>query len=405
MKEYTTQQIRNIALIGHGGSGKTTLTEAMLFLSKTTNRRGTVEEGNTVTDFDEEEIRRNISLSSALAPVEWKEHKLNIIDTPGYTDFVGEVRSALRAADLALVVVDAAAGVEVGTELTWGYADDESIPRVVVINKMDRENANFDRALASLSENLDAQFLPLMLPVGAQADFSGVVNLLERKAYLGPKSEPAEVPSELADRVDELYTNIVEAAVEADETLMEKYFEDEALTAEEISGGLRKVIAEGDYVPVLVSAGGSDMVGLGAFIDLLVQIAPTPAVHPFTAEGPSGEEEFEVSDTSPLAVLVFKTAADPYVGKLTYFRVYGGIVVSGDTLYNSRAGENERLGQVFVMRGKEQIPVDQLHAGDIGAVAKMSEALTGDTLCMKEHQLTMRGPLFPTPLYLSLIHI
>jgi len=399
MKEYTTQQIRNIALIGHGGSGKTTLTEAMLFLSKTTNRRGTVEEGNTVTDFDEEEIRRNISLSSALAPVEWKEHKLNIIDTPGYTDFVGEVRSALRAADLALVVVDAAAGVEVGTELTWGYADDESIPRVVVINKMDRENANFDRALASLSENLDAQFLPLMLPVGAQADFSGVVNLLERKAYLGPKSEPAEVPSELADRVDELYTNIVEAAVEADETLMEKYFEDEALTAEEISGGLRKVIAEGDYVPVLVSAGGSDMVGLGAFIDLLVQIAPTPAVHPFTAEGPSGEEEFEVSDTSPLAVLVFKTAADPYVGKLTYFRVYGGIVVSGDTLYNSRAGENERLGQVFVMRGKEQIPVDQLHAGDIGAVAKMSEALTGDTLCMKEHQLTMRGPLFPTPLY------
>mgnify|MGYP000676609955 CR=1 FL=1 len=399
MKEYTTQQIRNIALIGHGGSGKTTLTEAMLFLSKATNRRGTVEEGNTVTDFDEEEIRRSISLSSALAPVEWKEHKLNIIDTPGYTDFVGEVRSALRAADLALVVVDAAAGVEVGTELTWGYADDESIPRVVVINKMDRENANFDRALASLSENLDAQFLPLMLPVGAQADFSGVVNLLERKAYLGPKSEPAEVPSELADRVDELYTNIVEAAVEADETLMEKYFEDEALTAEEISGGLRKVIAEGDYVPVLVSAGGSDMVGLGAFIDLLVQIAPTPAVHPFTAEGPSGEEEFEVSDTSPLAVLVFKTAADPYVGKLTYFRVYGGIVVSGDTLYNSRAGENERLGQVFVMRGKEQIPVDQLHAGDIGAVAKMSEALTGDTLCMKEHQLTMRGPLFPTPLY------
>ncbi|MDF1514147.1 MAG: GTP-binding protein, partial [Anaerolineae bacterium] len=205
MKEYTTPFIRNIALIGHGSSGKTTLTEAMLFYTKATSRRGTVEEGNTVTDFDEEEIRRSISLSTALAPIEWGKYKLNILDTPGYTDFIGEVRSALRVAELALSVVDAAAGVEVGTELTWTYADEEGVPHAVIINKMDRENANFEKALASLNEAFTAQFLPLMLPIGAVDDFKGVVNLLERKAYLGPKAEVASIPDEMQDQVDDLY--------------------------------------------------------------------------------------------------------------------------------------------------------------------------------------------------------
>ncbi len=400
MKEYTTQKIRNIALIGHGSSGKTTLVESLLFLSKAINRRGKVEEGTTVTDFDEEEIRRNISLSMAMAPVEWKGYKVNLLDTPGYTDFIGEVRSALRAADLAMCVVDAAAGVEVGTELTWTYADDEHLPRVVVINKMDRENANFDRALASLNETFDAQFLPMMLPIGAESDFQGVINLLEKKAYFGSKSEPGDIPADLVDRVDELYTEIIESAVESDEALMEKYFEDEALTPEEISEGLRKVIVAGDYIPVLVTAGGSETIGLAAFLDLLIKVSPTPADLPFKAVEASGEEQtFEVSDTSPLALLVFKTTADPYVGKLTYFRVYGGIAASGDTLYNSRIDDTERLGQIYVMQGKEQISVEQMHAGDIGAVAKMGEALTGDTLCHKERAMTLRGPIFPTPLY------
>ncbi len=399
MKEYTTQKIRNIALVGHGSSGKTTWTEAVLFLSKATNRRGKVEDGTTVTDFDEEEIRRKISLSIGLAPVEWNGYKLNILDTPGYTDFVGEVRSALRVADAAVVFVDAAAGVEVGTELTWGYAEDEKLPKVVLINKMDRENANFDNALKSLSESFNAQFLPMMLPIGAQADFKGVVNVLEKKAYLGPKSEPAAIPAGLVDQVDEFYTKIVEAAVEADETLMEKYFADEPLTAEEISAGLRKVIVEGSYVPVLVTAGVSDTIGLSATVDLLIRIVPAPDDRPFTAEGASGEEEFAVSDLSPFSLLVFKTTADPYVGKLTYFRVYGGVANAGDTIYNSRAAAEERLGQVYVMRGKEQIPVERLHAGDIGGAAKMSEALTGDTLCAKERPLTIRGPLFPHPLF------
>lgn len=399
MKEYTTQKIHNIALIGHGSSGKTTLVEAMLFLSNAVSRRGKIEEGSTVTDFDDEEIRRSISLSTGLAPIEWKGSKLNFLDTPGYTDFVGEVRSALRVADLAMVVVDASSGVEVGTELTWAYATDEGVPQALLINKMDRENADFDKALASARDIFDAQFLPLMLPIGANSDFKGVVNLLEKKAYLGPKSEPAEIPADLVDRVDEFYNNLVESAVEADEALMEKYFADEPLTDEEISNGLRQVIAKGDYVPVFVAAGGSDTIGLGALLNQLIHLAPSPADKGFEAEGAQGTEELAVSDSSPLSMLVFKTTADPYVGKLTYFRIYGGSVNSGDTVYNSRAKEMERLGQLFVMLGKEQVSVDSLHAGDIGAVAKMGEALTGDSLCAKDHVLTMRGPNFPSPLY------
>lgn len=399
MKEYTTQKIRNIALIGHGSSGKTTLTEALLFYSKAISRRGSVMEGTTVMDFDEEEIRRHISLNTAMAPIEWQDCKINVLDTPGYTDFIGEVRSALRVADLSLSVVDAAAGVEVGTELTWGYATEEHMPRAVLINKMDRENANFDRALASLEQNFDAHFLPLMLPVGAQADFAGVVNLLDMKAYMGPKCEPAAIPADLADRAEEFRTKIIEAAVEADEALMEKYFADESLTAAEILGGLRQVVANGGYVPVLVGAGGSDAVGLTSLLDMLLQVAPAPGDRKFTAQGATGEEALAVSDTSPLAVLVFKTMADPYVGKLTYFRVYGGCVNSGDTLYNTRAEQEERLGQTFLMRGKEQIYIEHLHAGDIGTVAKMSAALTGDTLCAKERKLILRGPTFPKPLY------
>jgi len=399
MKAYSTENIRNIALIGHGSSGKTTLVEAMLFLSKATARRGKVEEGTTTTDSDEEEIRRQISLSMAVAPLEWGDVKINLLDTPGYTDFVGEVRSALRAAEMGLVVVDAAAGVEVGTELTWGYADDESLPRAVLVNKMDRENANFDKTLASLGEAFDAQFLPLMLPIGSQDQFSGVVNILDRQAYVGPTSEPADVPADLADRVEELYTQIVEAAVEADEELMMKYFEDEEITPAEIANGLRKVIAAGDWVPVLAGAGGSEMIGLGALLDLLVQIAPSPAGQTFQATNSQGEETFDVADSSPLAILAFKTTADPYVGKINYLKVFGGTLSGGDTVYLPRNGETERLSQVFVMRGNEQIQVDVLHAGDIGAVTKASEVETGDTLCTKADSLVLRGPIFPEPLY------
>ncbi|MBN1248756.1 MAG: elongation factor G [Anaerolineae bacterium] len=399
MKAYTTDSIRNIAVVGHGSSGKTTLVEAMLFLSKAITRRGTVEEGTTTTDYDEEERRRQISLSMAVAPLEWKETKFNVIDTPGYTDFVGEVRSALRAAEMALVVIDAVAGVEVGTELTWGYAEDEGVPRAVFVNKMDRENANFSKALASLSDAFDAQFLPLMLPIGSQESFEGVVNVLERKAYVGPKGTVTEVPADMADQVEELYTQIVEAAVEADEALMMKYFDDEEITADEIANGLRAVVAEGDWVPVLAGAGGTDGVGVGALLNLLASLAPSPAGTTFAAETAQGEQEFPVSDDSPLAALIFKTTADPYVGKISTFKVFGGQLAAGDTVYNPRTEETERLSQLYIVRGNEQISVDVLHAGDIGAVTKVEEAQTGDTFCTKQTTLVLQGPHFPEPLY------
>ncbi len=399
MKTYTTDSIRNIALVGHGSSGKTTLVEAMLFLSKAIGRRGKVEEGTATTDFDAEETRRQISLSTAMAPVEWKDTKLNFIDTPGYTDFIGEVKSGLRAADLALTVVDAAAGVEVGTELTWGYADQEDLPRAVLINKMDRENANFDKALASLRETFDAKFLTLMLPIGAQADYSGVVNVLERKAYIGSDSRPADVPADMVARVAELYTQIVEAAVEVDEELMMKYLEDEQIDPEEVANSLRTVIAQGAWVPVLAGAGGSELIGLGALLDILVDIAPSPLGKTVNATGPQGQETFEIRDSSPLALLVFKTMADPYVGKISYFKVFGGQLNPGETLVNARTNQTERFSQLITMRGSEQLPVEMLHAGDIGAVTKLAEAQTGDTLTLKSRVLTLRGPEFPTPLY------
>ncbi len=399
MKEYTTKQIRNIALIGHGSSGKTTFTEAVLFQGKAISRRGAVSEGNTVTDFDEEEIRRNISLSTALAPVEWKKHKINFLDTPGYTDFIGEVNSALRVSELALSLIDAASGVEVGTELTWNYAENEGRPHMVLVNKMDRENANFERSLASLREAFDTQFLPLLLPIGSQGDFRGVVNLLDEKAYMGAEAKAQEIPADMTDAVEEARMNLIEYAAMGDDALLEKFFEDEELTPEEITVGLRKAIVNGAVVPVLALS-AEQLIGVASVLDLLVMLAPDPTdLGEFEAETAAGTETFPVDDTSPLTMLVFKTTADPFVGKITYLRIYGGIAASGATVYNGRVDDDERLGQLSVMRGKEQLNVENLHAGDIGAVTKLAETLTGDTLCHKERRITVRPPEFPSPLY------
>lgn len=395
MKEYTTQQIRNIALIGHGSAGKTMFIESALVAGGAIARPGKIEEGSTVTDFDDEEIRRQISLSTALAPVEWRKHKLNLLDTPGYTDFVGEVKSALRVSELALTVIDAASGVEVGTELTWNYANEEQLSHMVVVNKMDRENASFERSMSSLEQTFDVQFAPILLPIGAEDDFEGVVNVLEKQAYMGPDGEKADVPADMADRVEELNFELMESAAEGKDELLMKYLEGEELTADEIISGLREAIASGSLVPVFAAAGES-RIGVSALLDLLIKLAPSPAdVGPVEAD----DETFPVSDDSPLALLVFKTTADPYVGKLTYFRVYGGVAKSGMTFYVPRADEEDRVSQLLVMRGKNQVEVDTLHAGDIGAATKMGNALTGDTLCKEEHVLELRGPEFPDPLY------
>jgi elongation factor G len=404
MKEYHTKQLRNVVLLGHGSAGKTSLAEAMLFTSGAINRMGGVEEGTTVADFDEEEMRRHISLSLATVPVEWRECKVNVLDTPGYTDFVGEVKSAIRVADLALIVVDAASGVEVGTELVWSFAEEQGLPRMVVINKMNRENTNFSRTLEALQESFDQTFVPVQIPIGAEAKFAGVVDLVKMQALMGPEGAVAEIPADLLARAEEARVQLVETAAEADDELIMKYLEGEDLTEEEIQQGLRAAAINGTAVPVMVTA-ATEAVGAQALLDALVAYAPSPADRgAITAQGAEGEEQIEPNELAPLAALVFKTTADPYVGKLTYFRVYGGMAESDSRVYNSRAEEDERLGQVYVMRGKEQIPVSRLHTGDIGAVAKLAHTLTGDTLCDKGHPVRLPGPVFPPPLFSVAVH-
>jgi elongation factor G len=400
MKDYKTENIRNVVLMGHGGSGKTSLGEAMLFGSGATTRMGSVGDGTTVADFDEEEVRRHISLMMALLPVEWNGYKLNVLDTPGYTDFAGEVKGAARVADCALILIDSVAGVEVGTELAWSYAEEYKTPRMVVIAKMDRENANFQTALDSLSQSFQANFVPLQLPIGSQSDFEGVVDLVTLKARRGAKGDVGEVPATLQDQVAEARLKLMEAAAEGDDELILKYLDGQELTEDEIKRGLRISISKGSVVPVLCCAGTGNT-GVAAVMDALVAFAPSPldlgAVKAKNS-ATQAEETIEPRQDAPLAALIFKTTADPYVGKLTYFRVYGGLLSSDSRVFNANKDQEERIGQIYVMRGKEQIPVASVKPGDIGAVAKLAVSGTGDTLCDKGHPVTLAPPTFSHPL-------
>jgi elongation factor G len=399
MKEYKTEEVRNVVLLGHGSSGKTSLAEAMLYHSGAINRMGKVEEGTTVSDFDEEEIRRHISLNLATLPCEWRQNKINVLDTPGYTDFIGEVVSAVHVADSALVLIDAVSGVEVGTESVWTRADEQSLPRMVFINKMDRDNASFERALAALREAFEGNFVPLQLPVGSQADFEGVVDLIAMKAYRGSDDQAGDIPTTMADQVEESRITLMEAAAEGDDELIMKYLEGEELTADEMRQGLKAAFKAGTVIPVLCGASTKGF-GIGSLMDALLALAPAPnELPPVTVETAQGEEEISPHPSEPVAALIFKTMADPYVGKLSYFRVYRG-TLNGDSRYiNAREREEERFGQLYVMRGKEQLPVSRIAAGDIGAVAKLGESVTGDSVCAKEDVLSLPMPDFPKPLY------
>jgi elongation factor G len=399
MKEYKTDEIRNVVLLGHGSSGKTSLAEAMLFRTGAVNRMGQVEEGTTVADFDEEEIRRHISLSLSLVPCEWKNNKVNLLDTPGYSDFIGEAISAVHVADMGLIVVDAVSGVEVGTELVWIRADERNLPRMVFVNKMDRDNANFYSTLESLRETFGANFVPLQLPIGSQHDFEGIVDLITLKAHRGPEGQVGDIPEPLADQVEENRIVLMEAAAEGDDELIMKYLEGEELTPDEIRRGLRTALVEGAVIPVLCGAATTPL-GVGPLLDSIVGMAPAPnTLDPITAQGALGDEELSADAAGPLAALIFKTMADPYVGKLSYFRVYSGTLVADSRYFNTRADEEERFGQLYAMRGKEQLPVSKLVAGDIGAVAKLGVSLTGDTICDQGHPLTVPQPEFPNPLF------
>ncbi len=399
MKEYTTEFIRNIAMVSHSNSGKTMLAEAFLHFTGATTRLGKIEDGSTVADFEEEEIRRGISLSTSVIPVEYNDYKINLLDTPGYTDFVGEVISALRVADCAAILVDSVAGVEVGTEIALNYCDQFNLPRMVIISKMNRDNANFIKAMDSVKEISDKRLLPVQLPWGEKADFKGVIDLLSMKAYPGAGDTAQDIPAEFADDVETARMDLIEAAAEGEDALLEKYLEGEDLTSEEIARGLKKVILSGTYVPVFVAAGSAE-IGLAPLLDAMINLMPSPLeAQPAIAQGKDGDEQLKPADNEPLAAYVWKTTADPFVGKITYFRVYSGMLTSDSRVWNQNKSTEERFGTVHLLRGKEQIAAKTIHAGDIASVPKLSSTSTGDTFCDRGHPLTLPVPQYPNALF------
>ncbi len=400
MTEYRIEQLRNVALLAHGSAGKTSLAEAMLFDTGAIARLGKVEEGTTVSDYDAEEIRRKISLNVSVLPCEWNGHKINVLDTPGYADFVSEVKGAVRVADGVIVLLDAVAGVEVGTELVWGFADEQGLPRLVFVNKMDRDNADFQSALDSLSEKFEVNAIPFQLPLGSQSEFEGVVDLITMKAYRGEKGEEEEIPEAMQDEVDEARLKLVEAAAEAEDELIMKYLEGEELTEEEIRRGLKLGIERRAIVPVFCGSATLN-VGIQPLLEAIIEYLPSPAEGEIVGTNPAtgAEETLEASGLAPLAAMVFKTIADPYVGRLTYFRVYCGVMESDSRVLNAQNGKQERIGQLYFLRGKEQQPAKEIGTGDIGAVAKLTVTMTGDTLCVKGHPVVLPGIQFPNPVF------
>ncbi len=399
MKEYTTEFIRNVALASHSSSGKTMLAEAFLHFTGASTRLGKIEDGTTVADFEDEEIRRGISLSTAVIPVEYKDHKINILDTPGYNDFIGEEISALRVADGVLLLADAVSGAEVGTELAWSYCDKFKLPRFVIVNKMNRDNANFNKALESIKNLGDSHMLPVQLPWGERAEFKGVLDLMSNKAYEGERSVEKDIPAEYAEEVEIARMQLIEAAAEGEDALLEKYLEGGSLSADEIMRGLKKVVLSGAYVPVFVAAGSAE-IGIAPILEAIIKLMPSPLEIPaVVAEGKNGEETLTANDSNSLAAYVWKTTADPFVGKITYFRVYSGMIASDSRVWNSKKNEEERLGTLHFLRGKEQLPIKVIHSGDIGTVSKLSVTSTGDTLCDKGHPLTLPVPEYPHALF------
>ena len=400
MKEYKTESIRNIVLASHSSAGKTMLVEALANDTGITTRMGQVEDGTTLADYDEEETRRGISLFTSVVPIEYKNVKLNLFDTPGYTDFIGEVISAMRVADGVLILVDSVAGLEVGTEMALRYSDQFNLPKMILINKMERDNANFDKAFQSVQDHLETRLLPIQIPWGEKAGFKGVIDLLSMKAFEGDSKVGVEIPAEYKDQAEEAHLALVEAAAEGEDELLEKYFENGDLTDKEILRGLRSTVWAGNFIPVMVGA-SAHKIGLTPLLEILANLMPSPAdVAPAVATKPNGEEvTLEPKDDGPLAAYVWKTTADPFVGKQTFFRVYSGKMVADDRVWNSDKEEEERLAGMQAPQGKEGIPVSLLHAGDIGLVAKLSVTTTGDTLCTKDNPLDLPEAEYPNALY------
>jgi elongation factor G len=399
VKRYATGQIRNVALVGHGGSGKTSLAEALLHRAGAINRMGRIEDGTTTCDFDPEEQRRGISLSLSVAPFEWRDHKINLIDAPGYADFMGDVAAALRVADLAVFVVSAVDGVEVQTEAAWKMAAALGLPRMVFVNKLDRERANFDNTLDQLRARLGAGVAPLELPIGVEASFRGVADLLTDRAHIYEDGRPRieDIPDEMEALEHQVHDNLIEGIVVADDAMLERYLDGDVPNLDELEHTLHDGIAAATVFPVVVGSATRE-IGIDRLADFLVEIGPSPLDRP-TPVG-AGDAEVDVpADAAgdPLAV-VFKTIADPYVGQVSLFKVLSGTLRPDQHLTNSRTGTNERLHGLLTVRGKEQEPASELVAGDIGAVAKLSATTTGDTLAPRGKPVVVAPIEQPDPM-------
>ena len=402
MADYLTTNIRNIAFLGHGGEGKTTLTEAMLFAAKIVDRQGKVEDGTTVSDYDAEEIRRKCSISASVAPVDWAGKTLNIIDVPGYFDFVGETVGPLRVVETAAVVISAVTGLSVGAEKAFAAATKNKVGKMVIINQMDREHVSYEKVTDALRERFGSAVVPVLIPIGEGPSFKGVINVLDGKAYEGAyeKSKEVPMPADMQAAVDKALEEITEQVASEDEELMEKYFSGEPLTHEELLNGFHQGMKGGTIIPVCAVSAASG-VGIARMLDLMAKYLPSPAHNGIVHEGvnpKTGEAVQRVSkDEEPFSAFVFKTIADPFVGKLSLVRIFSGKLETSTTLYNVNKDKAEKSGGLFVLRGKKQISKTSLHAGDIGALSKLQYTSTGDTLADPNNPIQYPALDFPAP--------
>ncbi len=409
MKQYPADRIRNIGLFGHGGSGKTSLTEAMLFDSKATTRLGRVEDGNTVSDYDADEIRRRMSVSSAIAPVEWRDTKINVIDAPGYADFIGEALSALRAIDAAIIVVDASSpDIEVGAETAWKLIVEQGIPRMIFVNKLHRENADFDRTLANLRAAFGKGVAPIQFPVGKEKGFKGIVDLLSEEAYTFHDNadggfEIGPIPADLVEAQEPYHKQIIEAIAEHNEELMLRYLDGEELAVDDLRHELHECVRDGSVVPVLCGSASGNR-GIQPLLDAIVDLMPSAAETVIGGTLNGAPVDLAAASGGHLAALAFKTLADPHVGRVSFFRVYSGALKSNSTVVNAARGESERIGQLFHVRGKDHLNTDVIGPGDIGAVAKLNTVMTGDTLAEPAYPLVLDGIAFPNASFAAAVH-
>ncbi len=412
MTKYDMSKARNIALVGHGDSGKTSLAEAMLYDSGMINRLGNIEQGNTTTDYDPREIKKGITINSSLAYLNWKDRTINIIDTPGYLDFITDTKSSLRVTDSAIVVICGVSGVEVQTEKVWDFANEYKLPRAIFINKMDRERADFYRVKDMINKIFGSSVISVQLPIGKEENFKGIVDLIKMKALVYKKSagekpffEEQEIPSELKDQVQDYRKELVEAVAEFDDELLMKYLDGETLTDEEITSCLKQGIKERKIIPILCGSATINL-GIEPLLDFVCEYLPSPAeMPPVTAKNvkTSSEELVKNSIDSPFSAFVFKTVADPYVGNLTYFRVYSGKLSEDSNIYNSLKSVDNKVGKIYKMQGKNQHSIPEVCAGDIAAVAKLKNTTTGDTLCDKDNPVSFEKIEYPEPIMLLAI--